>query len=376
MAGEIYLVGEDGRLVGMSEQEYESEDILQSLLSDYPGLLAGDQIDSDSPRRWILVTREASIPMDDAAAGYLSVDHLFLDQDGVPTIVEVKRSTDTRIRREVVGQMLDYAANFVAFRSSEWVRSQFENTASPGEEDAGARLRDFLREDRSVDEFWEDVKGNLERGRVRLLFVADEIPTELRRVVEFLNSQMDPAEVLAVEVKKFAGGKQTAYVPRVLGQTARTEAKVRGAKEWDETTFFKVLRAKQSPGECEAARALLDWIRERGFREVWGRGRVIGTVFSMIGPANDAHYTFTVSTDGSVCVPFAFMAKRGPFRERHKRRDLLDRLNRVEGIAFPESAIDRTWPSFRLDALVDDVARKQFLDTFDWCAGEVRAARA
>jgi hypothetical protein len=36
-----------------------------------------------------------------------SLDHLFLD---VPTLVEVKRSTDTRVRREVVGQMLDYAA--------------------------------------------------------------------------------------------------------------------------------------------------------------------------------------------------------------------------------------------------------------------------
>ena len=39
------------------------------------------------------------------------VDRLFLDQDGVPTLVEVKRSSDTRIRREVVGQLLEYAAN-------------------------------------------------------------------------------------------------------------------------------------------------------------------------------------------------------------------------------------------------------------------------
>jgi hypothetical protein len=35
----------------------------------------------------------------------------FVDQDAVPTFVEVKRSSDTRLRREVVGQMLDYAAN-------------------------------------------------------------------------------------------------------------------------------------------------------------------------------------------------------------------------------------------------------------------------
>jgi hypothetical protein len=36
---------------------------------------------------------------------------LIIDQHAIPTLVEVKRSTDTRIRREVVSQMLDYAAN-------------------------------------------------------------------------------------------------------------------------------------------------------------------------------------------------------------------------------------------------------------------------
>jgi ribosomal protein L30E len=34
------------------------------------------------------------------------------------------------------------------------------------------------------------VDANLRAGKVRLVFVADEIPAELRRVVEFLNSQM------------------------------------------------------------------------------------------------------------------------------------------------------------------------------------------
>ena len=376
MAGEIYLVGEGGRLVGMSEQEYESEDVLQKLLSDYPGLLAGDQIDSESPRKWILVTREASIPIDDSPAGYLSADHLFLDQDGVPTIVEVKRSTDTRIRREVVGQMLDYAANFVAFRSTEWIRAQLERAPSPDDEGAETRLHSFLGEDRSVEDFWEDVKANLERGRVRLLFVADEIPAELRRVVEFLNSQMDPAEVLAVEVKRFAGGSQTAYVPRVLGQTAKTEAKVRGARHWDEKTFFEELRTKRPEREYEAARALWDWIRSRELRPAWGSGRIVGTLFSMIGPRNDSYYTFTISTNGDVCIPFAFMAKREPFRDARKRNDLLSRLNRIEHVAFSEGAIDSTWPSIPLAVLADDAARKQFLDAFDWYVEEVAAARA
>jgi hypothetical protein len=50
---------------------------------------------------------------------------LFLDQYAVPTIVEVKRS-DSRVRREVVGQMLDYAANAVVCWPVEALRTRFE----------------------------------------------------------------------------------------------------------------------------------------------------------------------------------------------------------------------------------------------------------
>jgi|SRR5579872_2595824 len=57
-----------------------------------------------------------------------SLDHLFIDQDGIPTLVEVKRGTDTRIRREVVGQMLDYAANAVVYWPVESIRSHFDRT--------------------------------------------------------------------------------------------------------------------------------------------------------------------------------------------------------------------------------------------------------
>jgi hypothetical protein len=53
-----------------------------------------------------------------------------------------------------------------------------------------------------------------------MVFVADIIPPELRRIVEFLNGQMDPAEVLALEVRQFVGQGLKALVPKVVGQTA------------------------------------------------------------------------------------------------------------------------------------------------------------
>ncbi len=189
-----------GGLVEMTEQPYGTEELLQKLLADYPNLLAGDQIDRDVPRRWLLVSREVSLASEEDGAGRWSVDHLFLGQDAVPTIVEVKRSTDTRIRREVVGQMLDYAANAVVYWPVERLQAQFEANREEYEQALIELLGDA---EVSPEQFWQKVKTNLQAGKVRLIFVSDEIPTELRRIVEFLNQQMDPAEVLAVEIKQY-----------------------------------------------------------------------------------------------------------------------------------------------------------------------------
>ncbi|MDP9474447.1 MAG: DUF4268 domain-containing protein [Actinomycetota bacterium] len=253
MSGGIYLVQGDGGLVEMVEQDYASEALLQELLAKHPNLLAGDQIDGDEPRRWLLVSREMPLASEEDGAGRWSVDHLFLDQDAIPTIVEVKRSTDTRIRREVVGQMLDYAANAVVYWPLETLRARFEES----HQDAGQYLAEFV-DDLGADpeEFWRKVKTNLQAGKVRLVFVADEIPVELRRVVEFMNGQMDPAEVLAVEIKQYVGGNLKTLVPRVMGQTVEAQRKKSGG-------------ASKPSEKGEAYRqffqGLIDRLRESGF---------------------------------------------------------------------------------------------------------------
>src|ERR1700757_4481036 len=110
MNDEIFLVQDGQRPVKMESQPYESEDLLQRLLAENPEIL-GSRDQGGSPTRWALIAREQGIPDAADAADRWSLDHLFVDQDAVPTLVEVKRAADTRARREVVAQMLDYAAN-------------------------------------------------------------------------------------------------------------------------------------------------------------------------------------------------------------------------------------------------------------------------
>src|SRR5260370_8548371 len=144
MSGGIFVLHDDGTLDEMRERAYDSEDLLQDLLARHPNLLAGDQMDAEEPRRWLLVSREMGVPGEEEGSDRWALDHLFLDQDAVPTLVEVKRSSDTRIRREVVGQMLDYAANAVVYWPVEAIRSTYERTCPQRGTDPPDELTGFL----------------------------------------------------------------------------------------------------------------------------------------------------------------------------------------------------------------------------------------
>jgi len=372
MGGGIYLIQDDGRLVEMNEENYESEDLLQGLLAQHPNLLAGDQMDNSHPRRWLLVSRERGLPSEEGGVLRWAVDHLFLDQDAIPTIVEVKRSSDTRIRREVVGQMLDYAANAVVYWPVETVRAEFQ----ANHEDPQQAIADLLSgTDTEEEEFWQRVKTNLQAGKVRLVFVADEIPAELRRVVEFLNQQMDPAEVLAVEVKQYVGRDNLrALVPRVIGQTVEAQRKksvaARTGKQWDEHTFMSDLEARRGSAETEVAGEILRWATQKRLHIWWGKGKQDGSFFPMVEHGGTWHWLISVWTYGRVEIQFQMMRSRPPFDAEPKRLDLLQRLNDIPNVSIPRDGIARR-PSIALSVFVDKSVLDQLLATLDWMFREI-----
>ena len=83
MSTGIFHIDQNGNLSEMSQQEYSSEDLLQKLLEDYPSLIPGNQVDELNPRKWIFISREFSVPDSESSSGRWSLDHLFLDQDGI-----------------------------------------------------------------------------------------------------------------------------------------------------------------------------------------------------------------------------------------------------------------------------------------------------
>lgn len=370
MSGGIYLVQGDGQLVEMTEQDYASEDRLQELLAKYPNLLAGDQIDSNEPRRWLLVSREMSLASEEDGAGRWSVDHLFLDQDAISTIVEVKRSTDTRIRREVVGQMLEYAANAVVYWPVERLQAQFEADRKDHEQALAELLEDT---EASPEEFWQKVKTNLQAGKVRLIFVSDEIPTELRRIVEFLNQQMDPAEVLAVEIKQYVSQDSNlkTLVPRIIGQTGKAQSGSRSRRIWDETSFFEELES-QTPEAVKPARVIFKWATDNASRIVWGKGSKYGTFSPVLDHKGAEHRPIQVWTGDYLYVQFGDMQTKPPFSDELKRSEFLRRMNEISGISIPDETTK--YPSIALSSLNDEGTLARFLETLDWVVREVEAS--
>lgn len=379
MAGRIYLMNENEELMPMEESAYDSEKLLQEMLAKHADLLAGEQIDTDEPRRWLLVTREMAVQGEEVGAARWSLDHLFLDQDAIPTLVEVKKGTSTDLRRKVVGQMLDYAANAVVYWPVEEIRAKFEARCEADGDDPEEELIELIGEDREVDEFWQQVKTNLQAGRIRMVFLADTIPTELRRVVEFLNEQMDPAEVLAVEIKQYIGTGIKTYVPRVFGQTETARGKKSPAatsgKQWDEPLFMAAVEESSGIAARKVAEELLHWLTPQVTEVWWGSGSKQGGIVPIIQQGSNKYHICRMATPGRFVFCFDWLCKKPPFADESVRQQLLAKINEIPGVHFGTEVLTKR-ARIPFKQLTTPEATAKLKATITWLIGLINSGGA
>ena len=364
----------DKSLVEMNVTEFINEDAFQELLEDYPNLLAGDQIDERDPRKWLLVSREVPIPDSDKSGGRWSVDHLFLDQEGIPTLVEVKRASDTRIRREVVGQLLEYAANALNYWTVESIRKSFELNCEKRKVKPTEIITDLLQVN-DIENYWLNVKSNLDLGKIRLLFVADEIPFELKTLVEFLNENMNNIEVLAVEIKQYSGGDNKTLVPRIIGQTSKTEIRKDGQKstrQWDEQQFMLDLERQKGSDVKRVAEKLLHWAKNKKLDIWWGRGNENGSFFPMLHINNDKFSSFACWTRGGIELQFKWMSNQTIYTDIERRKGIMTELNKIPGVNIAEDKLDKK-PSIHYEVLKEESSLNQFLKIWDNYLEEIKS---
>lgn len=105
----IMIEEERARVVPRVPQgEARREAVLRDLIAAHPDILPVHDLDP-SYGRLITITRELSIP------GVGFVDVLLMDEHGRLVVVECKLWRNPQARREVVGQILDYARELSRF---------------------------------------------------------------------------------------------------------------------------------------------------------------------------------------------------------------------------------------------------------------------
>ena len=362
----VYVINPDGSTHQMPRVYCKSEtEELQNLLERNPDLLPGDQIRPDDPRRWLLIKREMPVPDPSTGSDRWNVDFFLADQDGIPTFVECKRFKDTRSRREVIGQVFEYAANAHYYWAKEMIEEYAEETAR----DRGSSLEESLHSlqptnEETADLFFERVTQNLREGQIRMIFFLEDSPIELRSMVDFLNRQMERSEVLLVEARLFEKEGYRVVVPSLFGYTEEARRVKRTVnvttsspqRTWDEQSFFEDANGKLDEASNQALRRLYEFGRSSGCEVRWGKGAIDGSL-SLVCPSVCRSSFLSVWSDGS--MQWNFSRLKGDeaverFRDRFKET-LSDRL----GFEIPDDYASRNispsleyWTS-RVDDLVE-----------------------
>jgi hypothetical protein len=171
------------------------------------------------------------------------------------------------------------------------------------------------------------------------------------------------------------GGELKTLVPRLVGQTAeailRKGGLTPGGRQWDEPSFFRVLKERRGAEEVAFARRVLEWARSKGMEIGWGKGQYDGAFTPELHHGGTRYKFVRLYTDGSVTILFEYLLYQPPFDDESLRLELLGRLNEALGTSIPAEKITGR-PNIDLGLLRSDAVMARFVKTLDWVVEKTR----
>jgi hypothetical protein len=253
-----------------------------------------------------------------------SADLVAIEPSGRLVIIEVKLARNAEARRAVVAQILTYAAHLRGMSrdalEQEVLRSQL---ATRGYKDLFDAVEQNIQ-DGSVDAepFLIAVDSSLAAGGFRLILVLDEVPSELVRLVGYLESIAPELTIDLITVSRYAAGGQTMLVPqRVDPERYESEKTVPSAPSTSKGYFardggadFRQWVEGQPPAVRERALRLYEWARQLeidGLATLWGYHGPNHVTLLPYPHGHDAGLV-TVVGDGSIWTWRSVFEKRAP----------------------------------------------------------------
>ena len=172
------LLSADGTSRRLGTRGDVLEDRIQALVHDHPASLPIADIDPIFVGA-VAVCREMQL-------GNGRVDNFLVTPSGLPVLVECKLWRNPEARREVVGQILEYAKVL-----SRWSFADVQREVGARTKRGPSALLDIVRAaDPAIDEttFHDAISFNLRRGRFLLIILGDGIREDVETIATYLQA--------------------------------------------------------------------------------------------------------------------------------------------------------------------------------------------
>ena len=300
--------GGSGNWKSVKGREYREEAELQQLLYDSPDLIPIEDLGEQAFNARLFI-KEAGLP------GSGNTDLIGVDEHGGISIVECKLASNSDIRRKVIGQVLEYASFLW-----ETTYQGFDRIVERCEGKSLANLmEERLIQARSADDwdaevFREAIENTLQTGSFRLVVAVDEVTSELRRIVEYVNATGPAAfSIHALEMHYFEREGTELLVPQMLGVAPkRPPTPPTGRKKWDRGRFFEAVEESVAGEVVEVVRWLYELAEKEADDIFWGTGKTYGSFTFHLHHDGLTLSVYTVTTEGKIVCNFGYLKDRIP----------------------------------------------------------------
>jgi hypothetical protein len=300
------------------DEQFRDEDWLQELLFEHPELIPFEEIDPLF-RGSVGVAREVE-------SGVGPIDILYVNSDGLLTLVETKLWRNPESRREAVAQIINYAAELAETGYEQLAQAVDETTES-----SKGLLIQQARQSAGFDEkrFHDGLAQNLKHGRFLLLIVGDGIREDVDAMAEFLSRQPNlgfTLRLIEIAMYRLQEGKDDPILvqPHIVARTreiTRAIVEVRGDRVIVETPpepqesgvrrpiaedeFYRQLSEEVTPATVNFVKWMVDHANEHQLTVQWMQA---GPVFKhyVVGAPSLFFTLFQSSKNGDLAELFRF----------------------------------------------------------------------
>jgi len=300
----------------IEESKFERESKLQEYIYDNPEVLPIEEIEDEIP--FIIVARE--VPTNSGP-----IDAVGLDVNGNIYVIETKLYNNSD-KRKVIAQALDYGAALWKHTNDfgEFMRNLRDHYRDKFDQELDDNLlSSFDIEEDNLDEYFDNVKQNLDDGKYRFVILMDRVDSRLKDLILFMN-QNSRFDIYSVELDYYKFDGYHLSIPKLYGTEVKKSVGSRtssGRSTWDEESFFEDLEEKVDELDYNKIKKIYQQTKDLG--EIsFGTGSRNGSITLKVKSKDDGRKVsvYSLKSNGK-----ARLFSGHPLKPKDRRKQLIEK---------------------------------------------------